>query len=124
MIDGEAGDDYVHGDATIDHILDTGGGFDTLSFATGVTPGFDDGERRPPATNFPVRARKERGDLARSRRSGGEQRQQTGRTVPAAAATTKSKRGSFETVIGTPFSDYIVGSQQPPRRSTAAAVPT
>lgn len=39
-IDGQAGDDYVRGDGTIDRIFDTGGGNDTLSFSTGVTPGF------------------------------------------------------------------------------------
>src|ERR1044072_2836472 len=41
-LDGEGGDDFVRGDATIDKIQNTGGGFDTLSYATGVTPGFFD----------------------------------------------------------------------------------
>lgn len=39
-IDGEGDDDYVRGDSTIDRIFDSGGGVDTLSFSTGVTPGF------------------------------------------------------------------------------------
>src|SRR4051794_13986208 len=39
-IDGQAGDDYVHGDGTIDTIVDSGGGSDTLGYATGITPGF------------------------------------------------------------------------------------
>src|SRR6188768_1084984 len=39
-LDGEGGDDFARGDATVDRIGDSGGGVDTLSFATGVTPGF------------------------------------------------------------------------------------
>jgi Ca2+-binding RTX toxin-like protein len=39
-LDGEAGNDFDRGDATIDSIGDSGGGEDTLSFATGATPGF------------------------------------------------------------------------------------
>ncbi|HEX6228348.1 MAG TPA: hypothetical protein VFZ41_02675, partial [Solirubrobacterales bacterium] len=39
-LDGEQGDDLVRGDATVDAIGDSGGGTDTLSFATGATPGF------------------------------------------------------------------------------------
>ena len=39
-LDGEAGDDVDRGDATVDRIGDSGGGTDTLSFATGATPGF------------------------------------------------------------------------------------
>ncbi len=42
-IDGQEGDDYVRGDGTIDHIYDSGGGNDTLSYASGVTPGFGGG---------------------------------------------------------------------------------
>ena len=39
-LDGEDGDDFDRGDATVDRIGDSGGGTDTLSFATGATPGF------------------------------------------------------------------------------------
>ena len=39
-LDGEEGDDFDRGDATVDRIGDSGGGSDTLSFATGATPGF------------------------------------------------------------------------------------
>src|SRR5882672_4680759 len=39
-LDGEAGNDFARGDATIDAIADTGGGTDTLSYATAATPGF------------------------------------------------------------------------------------
>ncbi len=50
-IDGEAGSDFVRGDATLDRIFDSGGVFDddTLSYATGVTPGFPDN----PAKGYP-----------------------------------------------------------------------
>ena len=42
-LDGENGNDFVRGDATLDHIDDSGGdGSDTLSYATGITPGFPD----------------------------------------------------------------------------------
>src|SRR3954465_338802 len=49
-IDGEEGDDYVRGDSTIDRIFDTGGGTDTLSYSTGITPGFGGSV---PIANFP-----------------------------------------------------------------------
>src|SRR5262245_10862439 len=39
-LDGEGGNDFDRGDATIDRIGDSGGGTDTLSFASGTTPGF------------------------------------------------------------------------------------
>src|SRR5262249_19967763 len=40
-LDGEEGTDFVRGDATIDRLGDSGAsGTDTLSFATGVSPGF------------------------------------------------------------------------------------
>src|SRR5690242_9691721 len=39
-LDGEGGNDLARGDATVDALGDSGGGTDTLSFATGVTPGF------------------------------------------------------------------------------------
>jgi len=47
VLDGEAGNDFVRGDATIDNIQNSGGGTDTLSYATGVTPGFFDRQGEP-----------------------------------------------------------------------------
>jgi Ca2+-binding RTX toxin-like protein len=104
-IDGEAGDDYVHGDGTIDRIYDTGGGNDTLSYATGITPGFgagiDPGEPGFPSTS------EGRGvylDLG----AGGEN---ANNGIAAFGGGVDEVEGqSFEAVIGTPFSDYIVGT--------------
>jgi Ca2+-binding RTX toxin-like protein len=101
VIDGEAGNDYVRGDGTVDEITDSGGGFDTLSYATGVTPGFT----RSPGTypGFPS-ASGERGvyvDLGTGLGDNG--------VAPNGGGVDEIK-GGFEKVIGTPFSDYIAGT--------------
>jgi Ca2+-binding RTX toxin-like protein len=105
-IDGQAGNDYVRGDGTIDRIFDSGGGFDTLSYAGGVTPGFGAGIATG-AANFPGGAEGERGvflDLS----SGGE----NGNDGIAAlgGGVDEVQPGAFERIIGTPYSDFIVGS--------------
>jgi Ca2+-binding RTX toxin-like protein len=100
-IDGEAGDDYVRSDGTIDEVADGGGGSDTLSYATGVTPGFTRGTG---VTGFPSSSG-ERGvylDLATGLGDNG--------VAPSGGGVDEIEVGSFETVIGTPFSDYIAGS--------------
>jgi Ca2+-binding RTX toxin-like protein len=100
-IDGEAGNDYVRSDATIDEVADGGGGSDTLSYATGVTPGFTRGTG---IAGFPPSGG-ERGlylDLATGVGDNG--------VAPAGGGVDEIEAGSFETVIGTPFSDYIAGS--------------
>lgn len=102
-IDGDAGNDSVRGDGTIDRIFDTGGGTDTLSYATGVTPGFGDSVSTP---GFPP-ANGERGvwlELG----EGGE----NGDNGIAAhgGGVDEVESGQFEIVIGTPFSDLIVGT--------------
>ncbi len=102
-IDGEAGDDYVHGDGTIDRIFDTGGGSDTLSYATGITPGFGDSvgiAGFPPASG-------ERG-LELELGAGGQNADNG--VAPFGGGVDEVEGGSFETVIGTPFSDHIVGT--------------
>jgi Ca2+-binding RTX toxin-like protein len=103
-IDGEDGDDYVHGDGTIDRIADASGS-DTLSYATGITPGFgagiDVGE-----PDFPPTA-EGRGiylDLGAGGLNGNNG------VAPFGGGVDEVDGQSFETVIGTPFSDYIVGS--------------
>jgi Ca2+-binding RTX toxin-like protein len=104
VIDGEAGDDLVHGDGTIDEIQDSGGGVDTLSYATGVTPGFT---RSTGVSGFPP-AGGERGvylDLASGLGDNGVA------TDGGGADEVKVEAGSFERVIGTPFSDYIAGGE-------------
>jgi Ca2+-binding RTX toxin-like protein len=104
-IDGEAGDDRVRGDGTIDRVVDSGaGGNDTLSYATGVTPGFGGTVEGVPG--FPG-AGGERGlrfDLG----SGG---QNANNGIAALGGGVDEVEGaSFETIVGTPFSDYIVGT--------------
>jgi Ca2+-binding RTX toxin-like protein len=109
-IDGESGDDFVRGDATLDHIVDSGGDIgDTLSYATGVTPGFSDhpGEYPPFSTyaNFPSHSG-ERGVYIDLNGETGDDG-----VAPDGGGLDEDVRGSdFETIVGTPFSDFIVGS--------------
>ena len=117
-IDGEAGDDYVRGDGTIDHIRDTGGGIDTLSYATGVTPGFPDGFTKVPpypdfsdVTGFPD-AGEERGvylDLGRDGENGDNGVASFAGGVDEVEEQDVEGR-RFEVIVGSAFSDYIVGS--------------
>ncbi len=108
-IDGQSGNDYVRGDATIDHIFDTGSvfDFDTLSFATGVTPGFTANVANPTeATGFPEEGG-ERGVWLKLGQGGvnavdGE--------PSFGGGNDEVQPGVFERFIGTPFSDYIVGT--------------
>lgn len=104
-IDGDAGDDYVRGDGTIDRIFDTGGGTDTLSYSTGVTPGF--GGASTPVPGFPS-ADGERGvslDLGAGGLNGNNGMAAFGGGVDEVEGQ------SFEKVVGTAFSDYIVGTE-------------
>lgn len=102
-IDGQSGNDSVRGDGTIDRIFDTGGGTDTLSYSTGVTPGFGGAVA---VAGFPP-AGGERG-LRLDLGAGGE----NGNNGVASfgGGVDEVEGQSFETVIGTPFSDYIVGT--------------
>jgi Ca2+-binding RTX toxin-like protein len=105
-IDGQEGDDYVRGDGTIDHIFDTGGGYDTLSFATGVTPGFGAEQNPTGAANFPG-PDGERGVWLKL----GEAGQNANDGIAASGGgVDEIQPGVFERIIGTPFSDYIVGT--------------
>lgn len=105
-IDGASGNDYVRGDGTVDHIFDTGGGLDTLSFATGVTPGFT-------ATNNPTEVAKfpgpegERGILLELGKGGSNA---IDNEPSAGGGNDEVQPGVFERIVGTPFSDYIVGT--------------
>jgi Ca2+-binding RTX toxin-like protein len=106
-IDGGEGSDYVRGDATVDHIYDSGAsGTDTLSFATGVTPGFTAEANPTGAANFPGPAG-ERGiylNLAEPTVIANDNEPNLGGGNDFVAP------GAFERIIGTPFADYIVGS--------------
>jgi Ca2+-binding RTX toxin-like protein len=107
-LDGEAGDDFDRGDATIDRIGDSGGGTDTLSFATGATPGFPnqgaffDDAGFPPDVGRGVYV-----DLGSDFANDGLAPSGGGVDEPLAPETTFA---NFETVVGTPFADYIVGT--------------
>jgi Ca2+-binding RTX toxin-like protein len=108
-LDGEGGNDLDRGDATIDAIGDSGGGDDTLSFATGVTPGFPNTGSFFTGAGFPASA-EGRGvyvDLGEGFANDGQAPSGGGFDVPLEPASDFS---DFETVIGTPFPDYIVGT--------------
>ncbi|MGH2937536.1 MAG: calcium-binding protein [Solirubrobacterales bacterium] len=105
-IDGQEGDDFVRGDGTIDHVFDTGGGLDTLSFATGVTPGFGAG-KAPAVTGFPKETEGERGVVVNL--AAGGQNADDG-IAASGGGVDEIQPGVFERIIGSPFSDYIVGT--------------
>lgn len=108
-LDGEGGSDFARGDATIDAIGDSGGGTDVLSFATGVTPGFPNTGSFFTDAGFPPTA-EGRGvyvDLGQDFANNGSAPSGGGFDIPFAPATDFS---AFETVVGTPFPDYLVGT--------------
>ncbi len=108
-LDGEGGNDLARGDATIDALGDSGGGADTLSFATGATPGFPNAGAFFTDAGFPAGA-EGRGvyvDLGDDFANNGLAPSGGGVDAPLEPATDFS---DFETVIGTPFPDYIVGT--------------
>jgi Ca2+-binding RTX toxin-like protein len=102
-IDGEQGNDYIRGDSTIDRIFDSGGGTDTLSYSTGITPGFEGTVNLP---GFPG-PQGERG-LRLDMRAGG--RNANNGLAPLGGGVDEVEVQSFEVVIGTPFSDYLIGT--------------
>ncbi len=109
-IDGESGNDFVRGDATLDHIVDSGGDSgDTLSYATGVTPGFSDHPGEYPVfsdyANFPSHSG-ERGAYINLNEEIGD----NGIAPDGGGLDEDVQGGDFETIIGTPFSDFIVGT--------------
>jgi Ca2+-binding RTX toxin-like protein len=108
-VDGEAGDDYVRGDGTIDHLRDSGGGFDTLSYSTGVTPGFGAGIDTG-ASGFPGGAEGERGVYLDLRDAEGTLNGNDG-IAALGGGVDDVQAGVFEQILGTPFSDFIVGSE-------------
>jgi Ca2+-binding RTX toxin-like protein len=108
-LDGEAGNDFARGDATIDRIGDSGGGTDTLSFATGATPGFPNQGAFFENAGFPPDGvgRGVYVDLGAGFANDGLAPSGGGVDEPLPPET---NFGNFETVIGTPFDDYIVGT--------------
>jgi Ca2+-binding RTX toxin-like protein len=104
-IDGDADDDYVRGDSTIDRIFDTGGGTDTLSYSTGVTPGFG-GSGPSGFGSFPAEGG-ERG-LRLDMGAGGENANNG--IAALGGGVDEVEAQSFEVLVGTPFSDYLIGT--------------
>jgi Ca2+-binding RTX toxin-like protein len=109
-IDGEAGSDFVRGDATQDEIADSGptGDVDTLSYATGVTPGFPNNAAYPAFSTHPgfPGPGGERGvylNLSTNVADNG--------VAPGGGGVDHVEGADFERVIGTAFSDYIVGAR-------------
>jgi Ca2+-binding RTX toxin-like protein len=110
-IDGGPGNDFVRGDGTQDEIVDSGppSDVDTLSYATGVTPGFGNGAGCATASHagFPPAAA-ERGvclDLSAGGENGNDGGAPNGGGVDSVAGS------DFERIVGSPFADYIVGSK-------------
>ena len=106
-IDGEEGNDYVRGDSTIDRIFDTGpsSDTDTLSYSTGITPSFGG---TVPFAGFPEPGR-ERGVRLFLGQTG---ENANNGVAPDGGGVDEVEVGAFETIIGTPFSDYIVGTER------------
>ena len=110
--DGEQGNDYVRGDATIDHLRDSGPATDadTLSYSTGISPGFT-----KPVTNpgFPGNGEEGRGvylDLTKLNENG-KVNGDNG-VAPNGGGVDEVEATDFERIIGTPFSDYIKASKE------------
>lgn len=114
VLNGEEGGDLLRGDGTIDTIRDTGAsGADTLSYATGVTPGFGG---TVSVSGFPgAAAGEERGVILHL--DGGACGSFKG--TPLEACNSEARYGGgadeivvsgFENVIGSPFADLIYGS--------------
>jgi Ca2+-binding RTX toxin-like protein len=101
-INGEEGDDYVRGDSTIDRIFDNGGGTDTLSYSTGVAPGFGGSV---PVTGFPPPGG-ERG-LRLQLAEGGENAENG--VAPIGGGVDEVEVGAFETIVGGGGGDTLVG---------------
>jgi Ca2+-binding RTX toxin-like protein len=116
VLNGNEDSDLVRGDGTIDTISDTGAaGTDTLSFATGVAPGFGGSVS---IAGFPAEgAGEERGVFVRL--DGGPLPCGSFEGDPFEACNSEARYGGgsdeidvsgFENVIGTPFADVIHGS--------------
>jgi hypothetical protein len=107
LLDGEAGNDFVRGDATIDDIRNTGGGVDTLSYATGATPGFFD---RPGVSDYAglPAGRDGRGAYVNMQSGLGD----NGLAPDGGGVDEDIEAADFDVVIGTAFSDFLVGTDQ------------
>ncbi len=106
LLDGETGDDFVRGDATIDDIRNTGGGVDTLSYATGATPGFFD---RPGVSDYDgLPGRDGRGAYVSMQSNLGD----NGLAPEGGGVDEDIEAADFDVVIGTAFPDFLIGTDQ------------
>ena len=110
-VDGEEGNDYIRGDATIDHLRDSGPAtdIDTLSYSTGISPGFTKAVTNP---GFPAKTEEGRGvylDLTKLDENG-EAEGDNG-VAPNGGGVDEVEPVDFERIVGSPFSDYIKGSK-------------
>jgi len=106
-LDGEGGSDFARGDATIDAIDDSGAAADTdtLSYATGATPGFFDRPGVSGYAGFPAE-REGRGAYLNLQSGLGDNG-----LAPSGGGVDEGLGGtSFETVVGSAFPDFIVGT--------------
>ncbi|HEX5928363.1 MAG TPA: hypothetical protein VFY48_03130 [Solirubrobacterales bacterium] len=109
-LDGEADNDMARGDAGTDTIADSGpSGVDTLSFSTATAPGFVGGS---PMTGFPAEGG-ERGVFLRLDAvpcSGEGGYEACNGEASTGGGYDQINSWQFENVIGSPFSDVIVGN--------------
>lgn len=108
-IDGQAGNDYVRGDGTTDRIFDTGGGNDTLSYGTAVVPGFG-GTIVSGVGGFPNEPNGERGVFLDLSAGHGKFNGNNG-GASEGGGSDQVETGVFETIVGSPYSDYIIGGE-------------
>lgn len=99
-IDGEGDDDYVRGDSTIDRLFDSGGGTDTLSFSTGVTPGFG-GTATIAGFPTPRGVRLRLGEVGENANNG---------IAALGGGVDEVEVGAFEAIVGSAFLDHLVGT--------------
>jgi Ca2+-binding RTX toxin-like protein len=112
-INGDADSDLVRGDGTIDELSDTGStGTDTVSFASGITPGFQADVVIPGTSTavpgFPAPGAPERGVYVDLRPT--SPKADNGIARYGGGNDTSFDPAGFENVVGTPFPDYIIGS--------------
>ena len=108
-IDGEEGDDYVHGDGTIDRIRDSGGGSDTLSYATGITPGFGGAAVTEAGYTNLLPQAADRGVFLDLNAAPEELSANNG-VAALGGGVDRAEGRDFETLIGTAFSDHVAGT--------------
>jgi len=111
-IDGQEGSDTVRGDGTVDQPLrDTGvAGVDTLSYATGITPGFANSMTGFTYPNFAEyagfpTAGGERGVYLNLSEGHGDNG-----IAASGGGVDRIEGEGFERIVGSPFADYIVGT--------------